>query len=143
MPDFTYGPVDLIVAAFDGDAPAPSVLAALAEQVDAGLVRLLDMLIVRRDDDGELTFEDIGTGGDLHPDFAGVELVASGLVSNEDAEALASDLMPGGSAAVVALELTWAIQLASRLAESGGVVLETMRIPAPVVNAVLETAQLA
>ena len=119
------------------------MLAALAEQVDAGLVRLLDMLIVRRDDDGQLTFEDIGTGADLHPDFAGVELVASGLVSNEDAEALASDLMPGGSAAVVALELTWAIQLASRLAESGGVVLETMRIPAPVVNAVLETAQLA
>ena len=48
---------------------------------------------------------------------------------------------PTSAATVIAIELTWAMGLASRVASVGGVVLETVRIPAPVVNAVLDTIQ--
>lgn len=44
MVNFRYGPVDLIAAAFDGDVPDPSVLAVIADLVDAGQIRVLDPL---------------------------------------------------------------------------------------------------
>ena len=47
----------------------------------------------------------------------------------------------GGSAAVVALELVYARKLASALAASGGVVLSAERIPAPVVNALVDAIE--
>lgn len=141
MVDFRYGPVDLIAAAFDGDLPDPSVLAALAELVDAGQVRVLDMLLVRRDGDGALHFSELDMDDPAYAEFSRVEIHAEGLIANEDAAALVDELGPHCSATVVALELTWATALANRLASVGGVVIETQRIPAPVVNAVLDTVQ--
>jgi hypothetical protein len=138
MADFTYGPVDLIAASFEGDLPDPSVLAVLGELVDAGQLRVLDLLVVRRDEDGELSFDDLDLTAPPFAGSASIELVAPGLVAAEDAAALVDDLAPGSAATVVALELTWATRLASQLAAVGGVTLETVRIPAPVVNAVLE-----
>jgi hypothetical protein len=141
MVNFTYGPVDLIAAAFDDDRPDPTVLAALAELVDAGQVRILDLLLVHRDAEGELTFADLDRDDPINEPFASVELLAQGIISTEDAAKMVADLAPSSSATVVAIELTWATGLASRLASVGGVVLETERIPAPVVNAVLDTIQ--
>ncbi|MCB0877375.1 MAG: hypothetical protein KDC46_00135 [Thermoleophilia bacterium] len=139
MAEFTYGPVDLVSAAFDGDRPDPDVLAALAELVESGQVRVLDLLVVQRDDDGDLSFSDLDTSDPAYVAFASVELLAQGVVTLEDAAGLVTDLAPSSGAVVVALELTWATALANRLAATGGVVLETVRIPAPVVNAVMDT----
>jgi hypothetical protein len=138
MPDFTYGPVDLIATAFEDDLPDPSVLAVLADLVDAGQVRVLDLLIVRRDADGGLSFDDLDLTAPAYLDAASIDLLAQGLIANDDAAALVEDLAPEESATVVALELTWATRLASQLAQVGGVTLETVRVRAPVVNAVLE-----
>jgi hypothetical protein len=141
MVNFTYGPVDLIAVAFEDDRPDPTVLATLGELVDSGQVRILDLLIVHRDTDGELTFDDLDRDDPVNDPFAGVELIARGMVAIEDATALVADLAPSSSATVIAIELTWAMGLASSVASVGGVVLETVRITAPVVNAVLDTIQ--
>jgi len=141
MVNFTYGPVDLIAASFEDDRPDPTVLAALAELVDAGQIRILDLLIVHRGAEGELTFTDLDRDDPRNEPFADVELLAQGIVAVEDASALVADLAPSSSATVIAIELTWAVGLASRVASAGGVVLETVRITAPVVNAVLDTIQ--
>ena len=142
MAEFTYGPVDLVAAALEGDRIAPDVLAALAELVDSGQVRVLDMLLVHRDQQGGLRYDDLDTADSAaDAGLADIEQLAPGLVTQEDAASLVPDLAPGATAVVVALELSWATTLASRLAASGGVVLETVRIPAPVVNAVMDTVQ--
>ncbi len=139
MVNFTYGPVDLIAAAFDSDMPDPIVLAELATLVDAGQVRVLDILVAHRGADGMLEIDDLDLSAPGNEAIAHVELLAPGVVAADDVEALVAELAPGSSATVAAIELTWAKQFASTLASVGGVVLETVRIPAPVVNAVLDT----
>ena len=48
---------------------------------------------------------------------------------------------PGTTAALVALELTWAKRIAEKLAAAGSEVIGVERIPAPVVNALLESIE--
>ena len=69
------------------------------------------------------------------------ELDLSGLAADEDIEYFAESLEPGTSAELLVVELLWAKKLASRLAASGGVVLASERIPAPIVNEVVATAR--
>jgi uncharacterized membrane protein len=138
MADFRFGPVELYLVGFEGDRPAPGVIASLTELIESGLVRLLDFVIVAKSDDGDVTVtevdeEDFG--------FGGIEIAATGIAGDEDIDELAELIPPGASAALVALELVFARTLAAKLAASGGVVLRTERIPAPIVNAVLDAAE--
>ncbi|MGH3692212.1 MAG: DUF6325 family protein, partial [Microbacterium sp.] len=66
------------------------------------------------------------------------EPIAAGLAGDEDVEELADALAPGQSAAIVVLELTFARTLAQNLAAAGGQVLRSERVPAPVVNAMMD-----
>ena len=69
-----------------------------------------------------------------------VELEASGLLGDEDVDELGMAIEPGSSGALLALELVFAKRLASSFAASGGEVLQVERIPAQVVNEVLDMA---
>jgi hypothetical protein len=140
MTEFEYGPVDLYLVGFAGDRPGPGVLEAIAELIEGGEIRLLDLLVISRHEDGAVfvtEWEDVSE----EYGFGTVELEAVGLVADEDAKELAEGIPPGTSGALLAVELLWAKRLASRFAESGGVVLQTERIPAPVVNAALAEAE--
>lgn len=141
MVEFRYGPVELYLVGFEGDRPDPGVIAALVEQLEGGLVRLLDFVIISKSDDGEITVTEVEDQTQEYG-FGDVELAEIGLAGDEDIEELAELIEPGTSAALVTLELLYARQLASRLAASGGVVLSAERIPAPVVNAILDAAEL-
>lgn len=137
MADFRYGPVELYLVGFEGERPAPEVMQALTDQLDSGHVRLLDFVIVSRSADGEVTITEVDDeAGDLG--LGDIELGAIGITGEEDIEELAELVEPGTSAAVVALELAYARELASKLAASGGVVLSSERIPAPIVNALVD-----
>jgi uncharacterized membrane protein len=139
MTEFAFGPVELYLVGFEGDRPSPGVMSALLDLMDGGLVRLLDFVIVSKSDAGEVTV--IEVEGDEDYGFGDVELIATGITGDEDIDELAELIPPGGSAALVALEMAYARTLAERLADSGGVVLRSERIPAPIVNAVLEAAE--
>ncbi|UOE43240.1 DUF6325 family protein [Agromyces larvae] len=140
MADFEYGPVDLYVIGFEGERLDADTFAAIAELVDTGHIRVLDAIIVSRHEDGTVEvreFEDLGDEFDVTQ----VTFEEGGLVGDEDIDELAEVIPPGTSGAVLAIELVWAKQLASRFAAAGGVVLQTERIPAAVVNAVLAEAE--
>ncbi|MRG59116.1 hypothetical protein GE115_04425 [Agromyces sp. CFH 90414] len=140
MADFEYGPVELYLVGFEGDRIDPGTIEALAELVDAGDIRLIDLLIVSRAENGDLEVTEVEDLGD-EIDVTELSLEASGIVGEEDLAEFAESIPPGTSAAVLAVELVWAKKLASRFNQSGGVVLQTERIPAPVVNAVLAEAE--
>jgi uncharacterized membrane protein len=140
MADFEYGPVDLYLVGFEGDQPGPGVLEAIGELIEGGEIRLLDFLVISRHDDGAVFVTEFADVSDEYG-FGTVELEAVGLVADEDAKELAEGIPPGSSGALLAIELLWAKRLASRFAESGGIVLQTERIPAPVVNAALAEAE--
>ena len=64
-------------------------------------------------------------------------VLVAGLAGMEDIEALAEQVPPGTSAAILVVELLWAKAFAAALYDAGGAVIAREGIPAPVVNAFL------
>ncbi|GAA1059108.1 DUF6325 family protein [Agromyces bracchium] len=139
MTAFEYGPVDVYVVSFEGDRLDEATATALGELMVGDEIRLLDLLIVSRGDDGEVTVREYEEFRD-EAGFTVVELEASGIVGDEDIDDLADSIPPGTSGAIMAIELLWAKKIASAFAASGGEVLQVERIPATVVNEVLAEA---
>ena len=134
MTTFDYGPIEFYAIGFDGDRPGPGVLQAIDDLVAAGTVNLLDLVYATRSEDGELTILELSET----TDDAGVPaLDLSGLAGIEDIEALAEEVPPGTSAAILVVELLWAKAFASALFDAGGAVIARQGIPAPIVNAFL------
>ena len=103
------------------------------------LVRLLDFVLVSKDDDGDVSVIEVEDTDALG--FGGVQLAAVGITGDDDIVELAELIPPGTSAVVAAFELLYLRALSERLAASGGVVLSAERIPAPVVNAVFDLVE--
>ena len=137
MEDLEYGPVELVLAGFTGEQPSAGVLDALAELAEAGTIRVIDLVHVTRDEDGVVSFVELDESG---IDIGVVDLVAGGLASQEDVVELGARLPVGAAAVLLVIEHVWAKHLASRLLEADGFVVDSVRIPAPVVNLVAMAA---
>lgn len=140
MAQFEYGPIELNLVSFEGDRPHPQAIGALLELIEAGTIRLLDFIIVSKAEDGSITAIEVDDA-DHRYGLGDLELAEFGIAGEEDIDELAELIPNGTSAAVIAYELLWAKSLAEKFAASGGVLLRSDRIPAPVVNALLEAAQ--
>ncbi|MEU1971787.1 DUF6325 family protein [Microbacterium sp. NPDC019599] len=138
MADFRYGPVELFLLGLEGEKPDPAFISSLVELVEGGIVRVLDFVLVSKSEDGEVSIVEIEEDSD---DYGALDLVLSGITGDEDIDALGELVPAGGSAAVVAIELVYARKLAESLAASGGVVLSSERIPAPIVNALVDAIE--
>lgn len=133
-----FGPVDLYLLGLPESRLDRAALSALIELADTGLVRLLDLIFIAKDDDGELTLvevEELPEGVEI--DIA--SLGATGLVGHDDISELAAAIPAGTSAVLVAIELAYQRELAARVADSGAVLLGYERIPAPIINALIDT----
>ncbi|MEZ5212911.1 MULTISPECIES: DUF6325 family protein [unclassified Gordonia (in: high G+C Gram-positive bacteria)] len=133
----TLGPVELMVVSLAQPAPSPEVIGALVAQVEAGVVRVLDFVVVTKSVAGdvevtEVEFDALGA--------TALDLAVPGLTGDEDIEVLAETLEPGATAAIVALELVWARELGARLAAEGSEVVASERIPSVVVNEIAALA---
>lgn len=137
MPDFRYGPVELYVIGLDGARPGAGAIQALHDLVDSGLVRILDFVVVSKSIEGALVRSEV-EDDPAHYGLDGIEPLASGLAGDTDIDEFAPLMTAGSTAAIVALELVFQRRLAERLAASGATVLASQRIPAPVVNAVVD-----
>jgi hypothetical protein len=133
MPDFDYGPVEIYLIGFAGERPGPEVVGAIRDLVATETVNLLDLLFVTRSLDDELTVVEIEEVADAYG-LNDLEVAEIGLAGSEDVDDLAEAVLPGTSAAVLVVEHVWAREFAQALARAGGVVLQSERIPAPVVN---------
>lgn len=139
MTDFRFGPVDLFLIGYEGDRPDPGVTASILELASTGLIRLLDVLVITKAEDGTVAVSEVEEVASAFG-FDAVEILAVGIAGDEDVAELSQQIPAGSSAVLVALELTFARNLAQRFAESGATVLSYDRIPAPVVNAVADLA---
>lgn len=112
------GPVEILAV----EVEDPSEVApALAAAIDAGLIRVLDLLLVRREEDGTVTSAEVSQadGGDASA-WAALEGEVHGLVNDEDLLAIGAALNPGAAAALVVYEHLWARPLADTLQRAGG-----------------------
>jgi hypothetical protein len=126
------GPVDYLVVEFPaGKADFSGAMAAeLQSLVDRELVRVLDLLLIRKDADGsvevdelhEVDESDVGQLRTLEADLAM-------LLAEEDVEAIGMALEPDSVAAVLVYENSWAAPFASAVRRSGGQLIANGRIP--------------
>jgi hypothetical protein len=135
------GPVDIAVIAFDEPKFDGSIATAIADLVAQGVVRVLDIVLVNKDANGETTlFEVTDVDGDGIPDLIAVQGDIPGLLSEDDA-AFAIQEMPNSTAiAMIAWENTWLIRAGQAIRNNGGTLIAYERIAAEDVQAVLAAA---
>jgi Family of unknown function (DUF6325) len=134
------GPVDWIVVEFPGSKFNGEIAPALADLVKAGLIRVLDLLVLKKDRDGtleafELSDLDESEIGGLRSHEAELAM----LLSEDDVTALAAAIEPGSSAAVLVWENTWAAPFGSAVRRAGGQLVASGRIPIQALLAAIES----
>lgn len=133
------GPVDWIVVEFPGSRFKGEIAPALRDLVDRGIVRVLDLLLIRKGDDGSLGFFELS---DLDESEIGglraYEAALATLLSEEDVEAVAAAVEPGSTAALLVWENTWAAPFASAVRHAGGQLAASGRIPVQALLAAIE-----
>lgn len=137
----SLGPVHFMVVAFPGNKFKGEILPELAELVEKGLVRVMDLAFVKKDADGSILCLEIE---DLNPDeatpFGRFEKEIGDLINEEDMLAAAEALEPGSSAAVMVWENLWAKPFAEALRRADGALVAYDAIPHQVILAAMEYA---
>ena len=135
------GPVDYLVVGFPAEKANFSGAMAdeLKKLMDSGTIRVLDLVMVTKDEDGaveaaELRDHDETEVGELRALEADLSLI----LAMEDVERVGADLEPGGTAAVLVWENSWAGPLASAIRHAGGELIGNGRIPTQALIAAAE-----
>lgn len=136
------GPIDYLVVEFPGNKMTGKVLPALVELVDRGLIRILDLMFIRKELDGSvsgLVVADLDQDGQLDPVV--FEGASSGLLGNDDLEEAAAVVEPGCSAGILVYENVWATPFAREVRRSGGQLVASGRIPVQAILAALDAGE--
>jgi Family of unknown function (DUF6325) len=135
------GPIDYVLIEWRGRQPNGEAMPHLVDLVDRGVIRILDVAFIAKDEDGSVAgieLADLGEGAAELSVFAGA---SSGLISDEDIGEAAGALDPGTSAALLIFENTWAAPFVAAVRRSGGELVASGRIPAEDVLAALDAAE--
>jgi uncharacterized membrane protein len=132
------GPVEILVVSFPGSQFTGEIAPALGDLVASGLIRVIDLVFVTKDDAGdvvgiELSDLDEATSGAFQPHVE----EPNGLLADEDIEDLGADLEPGSSAAILMFEHVWATRFRDAVVDSGGELVAAIRVPKEVIDEVL------
>ena len=133
------GPVDWIVVEFPGSRFNGEIAPALRDLIERDLVRVLDLLVLKKDPDGELeAFELSDLDQEEIGELRSYEAQLAMLLSEDDVAAVAAAIEPGSSAAVLVWENIWAAPFASAVRRSGGQLVASGRIPIQAILAAIE-----
>jgi hypothetical protein len=133
------GPIDYLVIEFPGNRMTGEGWPILVDLVDRGIIRILDLAFIRKDEDGSvsgLTLQDLGEDG---VELTAFEGASSGLLGDDDLAEAAAAVEPGCSAGVLLFENTWAAPFAAAMRRSGGELVAFGRIPINALMAALDT----
>jgi hypothetical protein len=130
-----FGPVDVVVLAageprFDG-----SVFAELERQAAAGVIRVLDAMLLMKDDEGKawrIDLEDLTDAEKVAVGF--IETETRGLFDSDDAGVLFEGMVPGSAVVALAIEHKWAVDLVNAVYDAGVELAFQFRVPAVVVD---------
>jgi uncharacterized membrane protein len=132
------GPVEILVVAFPGNQFTGEIAPALADLVESGMIRVIDLVFVAKDGAGDVVaieLSDVDAG--ISSAFGPVVEEPSGMLSDEDIADLGEDLPSNSSAAILLFEHVWATRFRDALLNSGGELVASVRIPKEVVDAVV------
>ena len=138
------GPIDYVVVEFPaGEANFNGEMAAeLVALANAGTIRLLDLLVVRKDDDGAVEAFEVDDLDEID-ELRALETHVAEILAADDVAHLAEAMEPGSTAGVLVWENSWAAPFASAARRSGGQLIATGRIPIQAILASVEAEDAA
>lgn len=139
-----HGPIDFLLLEFPSEGSTGEAADALFDLVARDVVRIYDLLVVRKGEDGLLsgaeltdaTSEDVGG-------FAAFSGARSGLLTNDDVRAAAEAMQPGTAAAMIVYENRWAVPFVAAARDVGAQVVANVHIPATAVMEALDELETA
>ncbi|MBB3084499.1 DUF6325 family protein [Geodermatophilus sabuli] len=124
------GPIDYLVVAFPTERMTGEAFPLLIDLVDRGVIRILDLEFIRKDEDGTVTtLSQLDLERMKVVEAALFEGAASGLLRPDDLAEAAAALDPGTAAGVLVYENVWATPFAAALRRSGGMLVAAGHIP--------------
>jgi len=126
----TLGPISYLIVEFPGNKMTGEGLQALVDLTDRGLIRILDLVFVKRELDGTveaIEITDLDHDGEL--DLVVFEGAASGLLDESDLADAEAAIEPGSSAGIMIFENTWAKGFTKALRAGGAELVAAGYIP--------------
>lgn len=143
--DIELGPVDYLIVEWPaGKQPTGEGLKHLVDLAERGLIRVIDLAFVMKEEDGTVkgvAIADLDADGKL--DLIEFEGASSGLLGQQDYDEAGAALEPGTSAAILVYENRWAAPFATALRKSGAQLVANGRIPVNALLAKLDEAEAA
>jgi hypothetical protein len=139
--ELEIGPIDYILVEWSGRQPNGEIAPHLVDLVERGLVRILDLAFIAKDEEGNVAGLELADLGNEAAELSIFEGAASGLLGDEDIAEAGKALEPGTSAALLVFENSWAAPFVSAVRRSGGQLVASGRIPVEDVLAALDAAE--
>ena len=133
------GPVDYVIIEFPAGKSnfTGEMSEALLALVDAGTIRVIDILILTKNQDGSIDAAELSDVGELG-ELQALEAELAELLAEEDVVLLAAAMEPGSTAGVLIYENLWAAPFAAAARRSGGQLIANGRIPIQAIIASIE-----
>jgi hypothetical protein len=133
------GPVDYLIVEFPAGQQnfTGEGAAELVRLHDAGIIRIMDVLILQKGMDGTVMAQELGDLEELG-DFQRIEAELVQTLAEEDVDHLAAAMDPGSVAAALVYENLWAAPFASAMRRAGGQLIANGRIPIQAIIAAVE-----
>jgi hypothetical protein len=135
----SLGPIDYVVVEFPAGSSnfTGEMIEELLRLVDAGTIRVIDMLILVKDEDGVVDAIELSDLDDLG-ELEALEVELAELLAEDDVEMLAAAMDPGSTAGVLIWENLWAAPFGAAARRSGGQLIANGRIPTQAIIASIE-----
>jgi uncharacterized membrane protein len=135
----TYGPIDFLALDFKTDQLKGEILPELLELVKNKVVRVIDLVIIQKYDDGHHEAVEMQQlAPDLLAVFDPLDIEISGIIQNEDIANVAEAMENGTNAALLLFENLWAVKFKDAVLRANGRLLAQERIPHDVVEEAME-----
>lgn len=133
------GPVDYVIVEFPAETSSftGEMAAELVALADAGTIRVIDMLVLVKGEDGTIDAVELSDLQDLGM-LQTLEAELADLLAEEDVAHLAAAIDPGSTAGVIVYENLWATPFASAARRAGGRLIANGRIPTQAIIASIE-----
>ena len=137
------GPVDYVVVEFPAGAQnfTGEMAAELVKLVEAGTIRIIDVLILDKNEDGSVDVTELSDVEQLG-ELESIEAELAELLAADDVAHLAAAMQPGSTAGVLIWENLWAAPFASAARRAGGQLIADGRIPIQAIIASVEADEL-
>lgn len=126
----THGPIDFIVLSFSGNKFKGEIMDSLVELVESNTIRIIDLLVVIKDEQGDLVAVEIQQHDpEVAEFFEPLEFETNGMITTADVEAIGAELENNSTAAMMLFENLWAIKFKEAVLNADGKLVVQGRIP--------------